>query len=87
MIQHRKAIGIKNLSGLLFKQLYKSHYHERWVKVSNFFVFSLKTAILFLERLAKLIMTDIFNPGWESFFVNFMATQGQRFPEVTGFEP
>jgi len=32
-------------------------------------------------------MIDALDPCWESFFVNFVATQGQRLPEVPGFEP
>jgi len=32
-------------------------------------------------------MTDAFNPGWESFFANFVPNRGQRFLEMTGFKP
>jgi len=35
----------------------------------------------------KSIMSDTFNPGWKSiyFFVHFVASQGQRLPEVSTF--
>jgi len=46
------------------------------VKYGQFFLF---------KHLVKFMMTDSLNPSWESFFVNFVATRGQRLTKVLGF--
>jgi len=42
---------------------------------------------IYNKHRAKSIMTDAWNPGWETFFENFVATRSRRLPEVPGVVP